>query len=111
MINRIYTLLVVLIILPYTLQGQGQQQSTSSQDEEYPEGICITMEMDSALRAANPALGTLAEMEEQLQKDISKYKDKLKRSRIAEEVLTIPVIVHVIHNDENLGQGANITAV
>jgi PKD repeat protein len=71
--------------------------------------VCITMEMDSARRAANPSLGTLANFEQQLQRDIAKYSNVMAGGRIEEEVLTIPVIVHVIHNDEVLGQGTNIT--
>lgn len=70
--------------------------------------VCITMEMDSARRTANPVLGTLADLERQLQRDISTYSKGMAAGRVAEEVLTIPVIVHVIHNGEVLGQGTNI---
>lgn len=73
------------------------------------EAVCITMEMDSARRVKYPELRTLAEFEQQLQRDIEQYSDGLALGRITDETLTIPVIVHVIHNDEALGVGTNIT--
>jgi PKD repeat protein len=90
-------------------------QSTASHPQinfrqQRAEALCITMEMDAARRAANPALGPLVDLEKQLQRDIADYSYALKSGRIAAEILTIPVIVHVIHNDENVGQGTNISA-
>lgn len=90
-------------------------QSTASHPQinfrqQRVEALCITMEMDVARRAANPNLGTLVDFEQQLQRNITDYSHALKSGRIAAEVLTIPVIVHVIHNDENVGQRTNISA-
>lgn len=67
---------------------------------------CYTMEMDSILRANFPELGTHAQFEKWLEEKINQ---KPPHSDAIREVYTIPVIVHVIHNGENIGSGNNIS--
>ncbi|MEJ6801227.1 MAG: M43 family zinc metalloprotease [Crocinitomicaceae bacterium] len=70
---------------------------------------CATMEADAALRAKNPGMGTLQQQEAWLQKKIEEYKMKQAALDGAKAVLlTIPVVVHVIHNGDALGSGENI---
>ncbi|MFT6924282.1 MAG: hypothetical protein ACJA1C_003303 [Crocinitomicaceae bacterium] len=70
---------------------------------------CATMEADAALRANNPGMGTLEQQEAWLQKKIEEYKVKQAALGGAKAVLlTIPVVVHVIHNGDALGSGENI---
>lgn len=71
---------------------------------------CLTMESDVALRKRFPNLGSLNDFEQDLQKNIGAYKEKMRRSRTQATIYTIPVIVHVIHNGEPVGTGANISA-
>ena len=96
-----------------SIRTKGNQQYSSSPAIDFrqkiTQGICITMEVDSARRAANPSLGTLDDFETQLRRDITDYSDRLRRNRVSETVLTIPVIVHVIHNGETPGAGPNIS--
>ena len=70
---------------------------------------CATMEMDSLLRARNPELGTLNDFERALQLKVLDIKKKMQSGRLAATVITIPVIVHVVHNGEAVGQGRNLS--
>ena len=67
------------------------------------------MEMDSLLRARNPELGTLNDFERILQLKVLDIKKKMQSGRLAATVITIPVIVHVIHNGEGVGAGRNLS--
>jgi len=70
---------------------------------------CYTMEADSIRRANNSELGTLAENEIWLQKKIVEHKNKYKNDNGQKlPILTIPVVVHVIHNGDAIGAGENI---
>lgn len=71
-----------------------------------PSRTCGTMEADSLLRAGNPALGTLQNFEEWLQKKIALDAEAGIKMP---PVYTIPVIVHIIHNGEAIGSGSNIS--
>lgn len=70
---------------------------------------CATMEMDSLLRIKHPELGTLNEFERALQLKIVELKARQAAGRVTAEIITIPVIVHVVHNGENVGAGHNIS--
>jgi hypothetical protein len=66
---------------------------------------CATMEADSALRAAHPEMGSLAGLE----KLIAAHLEAAAQSRQVNGTLTIPVVVHVIHSNEAVGSGTNIS--
>ena len=70
---------------------------------------CATMQMDSLLRAKFPQLGSLNDFEQVLQKRIATLKELAKTGRLAAPVVTIPIIVHVVHNGEAVGTGRNIS--
>ncbi|QDK78140.1 PKD domain-containing protein [Spirosoma sp. KCTC 42546] len=71
---------------------------------------CATMEMDSLLRVKYPQLGTLNQFEQALQQKMLEFKKQLANGRApAATVITIPVIVHVVHNGETVGSGRNIS--
>lgn len=70
---------------------------------------CATMEQDSILRSKYPQLGELNDFEEVLQKKIKEIESRKKGSRTTEEILTIPVVVHVVHKGEAVGTGSNIS--
>lgn len=76
-----------------------------AQEEEQ----CATMFMDSVLRAKHPEIGTLDEFEVFLQRKIRERNELKKLGRVLDEVVTIPVVVHVVHNGENVGSGTNIS--
>jgi PKD repeat protein len=70
---------------------------------------CATMQMDSILRARNPRMGSLNDFEQLLQKKIQEREELRKAGRTTLEVLTIPVVVHIVHNGEAVGQGRNLS--
>ncbi len=71
---------------------------------------CATMQMDSLLRKKYPELGSLNDFERELQKKIVTMKANMASGRVAAPVVTIPVVVHIVHNGEAVGTGRNISA-
>lgn len=70
---------------------------------------CATMEMDSLLRLRFPEEGSLDQFERDLQRKMVEIKARMASSRGMAEVITIPVVVHVVHNGEGIGSGRNIS--
>jgi PKD repeat protein len=70
---------------------------------------CATMPMDSLLRLKFPELGTIDDFEHFVQRKVNERNVLLRSGRIADELITIPVVVHVVHNGENIGSGANLS--
>ncbi|MGV6860398.1 MAG: M43 family zinc metalloprotease, partial [Putridiphycobacter sp.] len=68
---------------------------------------CATMEADSILRSQHPELGTLEQQEAWLQQKIQEHKAAHKGEQKL-PILTIPVVVHVIHNGDAVGTNENI---
>ncbi|AUD05498.1 M43 family zinc metalloprotease [Spirosoma pollinicola] len=94
---RLLLSLTLLVLLTSQLQAQTPQQ-------------CATMQMDSVLRARHPELGTLADFERALQKKMVDLKKQMANGRTGlATVITIPVVVHVVHNGEAVGSGRNIS--
>ncbi len=65
--------------------------------------------MDSALRARFPGLGTLDQFESVLQQRIRDRQALQLAGRVTDEVVVIPVVVHVVHNGDPVGSGNNIS--
>lgn len=97
-----------LLLLFLTAQaGLFAQRSLHTHAQQPPTQRCHTMEADAELRAAHPELGNLDEFEVWLQGKIREAETTRKSGGTA--VITIPVIVHVIHNGEAVGSGSNIS--
>ncbi len=64
---------------------------------------CLTMGFDSIRRANTPGIGSLTDLENWL------AGNKTYNARIETKVYRIPVVVHVIHNGEQVGFGPNIS--
>ncbi|GAB3272097.1 hypothetical protein GCM10027347_43580 [Larkinella harenae] len=67
------------------------------------------MQMDSALRAKFPEMGSRAAFEKTLQERIEQIQKLERTGRLADAILTIPVVVHVVHAGEGVGTGRNIS--
>ncbi|HEY9009074.1 MAG TPA: M43 family zinc metalloprotease [Ohtaekwangia sp.] len=70
---------------------------------------CATMEQDSLSRIRFPQRGSLDDFEYAVQKRIHELEILQQSGRTQATVITIPVVVHVIHNGENVGSGTNIS--
>lgn len=99
MLRLLLSLSLLLLLTPAM-----QAQTVQSQPQ------CATMEMDSLLRVRHPELGTLNEFERQLQQRLTVIDQQRKSGRLpAAPVITIPIIVHVVHNGEAVGTGRNLS--
>ncbi|HEU5289650.1 MAG TPA: M43 family zinc metalloprotease [Cyclobacteriaceae bacterium] len=70
---------------------------------------CATMEQDSISRARYPQRGTLDELETAIQKRVEAIRQQQKSGKIDAVEISIPIIVHVVHNGEAVGTGTNIS--
>ncbi|MEJ1240181.1 M43 family zinc metalloprotease [Chryseolinea sp. T2] len=70
---------------------------------------CSTMERDSILRARFPERGTLDDFENALLRKVESMRAEQRAGRTMAEVLTIPIIFHIVHNGEAVGTGTNIS--
>lgn len=93
--------LFLLVFLNQAIQAQTPQLTKEQ---------CATMQMDSALRARFPQLGTLNDFERDLQLKMIEIKKRMASGRTEATVITIPVVVHIVHNGEAVGAGRNISA-
>ncbi|GAB3799868.1 hypothetical protein GCM10028819_24080 [Spirosoma humi] len=94
---RLLLSLLLLVLVTAGVRAQVPQQ-------------CSTMQMDSLLRAKHPEMGTLADFERSLQRKMIELKKQMANGRAGlATVITIPVIVHVVHNGESVGSGRNIS--
>ncbi|RMG22070.1 MAG: T9SS C-terminal target domain-containing protein [Bacteroidetes bacterium] len=97
--KRLSILTMCLLILG-TARSQEFQSPVNPEDGTIR---CATVEAEEARRRAHPELGTVEDFEAWLQEKMA-HTD-LHASR---EVITIPVIVHVVHNGEPVGIGTNL---
>lgn len=70
---------------------------------------CATMEEDSLSRLRFPQRGTLYEFENQLQSKIKEIESRLKGAKTQAGLITIPMVVHIVHNGEPVGSGTNLS--
>ncbi|MFK8102180.1 MAG: choice-of-anchor J domain-containing protein [Saprospiraceae bacterium] len=68
---------------------------------------CHTVESDAKLRAQHPELGTLEEFEHWLAPKVAAYQS----GATERAVVTIPIIFHIIHDNDAVGSGDNLSAV
>ncbi len=100
-------LLIWLVCICVPKSGYTQD---SLQHQPGESTMCSSMEADSRLREKNPALGSMMDFESDLQKKMLAFREKRKTMRTGAEVITIPIIVHIVHNGEAVGTGTNISA-
>ncbi len=108
---RFYTLTLFLAWL--LVGGVFAQQKIKFSDHPVtpgPDGIvrCASMEVDAIRRLNNPNLGTMEDFENWLAPKVREYEQQAAQNRNA-VIITIPLVVHVLHNGEPVGSGPNIT--
>jgi len=70
---------------------------------------CATVEYEQFLQERNPKRLKEAQFEAWLSPLVTKYKAMRTSSKTTATILTIPVVVHVIHNGQAIGVAPNIT--
>jgi hypothetical protein len=91
-------------LLPLMIFGQ---ESTSFQPGPNGYVRCATVEYQEMLRQANPLMESQEQFESWLQQ---KMQETARNENGSRAVITVPVIVHVIHEGEAVGSGRNISA-
>lgn len=92
----------LLNILLMCIAGLAAGQTTG------PVKNCATMEQDSINRLLYPQRSTLDDFENAIRRKLSEPAFQ-SRARTQAEVLTFPIIVHIVHNGEAVGSGTNIS--
>lgn len=93
-------LVIGLILSLVAFEGIGQTSANTQ---------CATMEIDSINRRRFPQRGTLLDFEDAVQQKIAELRKLNKSGRTMSGHVTLPIIVHVIHNGEAIGTGTNIS--
>jgi hypothetical protein len=70
---------------------------------------CVSSEYEKSLQAANANRASSEAFEEWLAPKVAEAKARLESGRSVSEVITIPVVVHVIHNGDPVGSNENIS--
>lgn len=89
---RYTVLLLGFLLLCIDSFGQGRR-------------LCSAMEMDSIRRANDPSLGSLDDFEMAMQRNIVLGANRIENRML----LTLPVIVHIVHDGEDAGVGSNLS--
>ena len=97
--NRMKYLITLIGIFIISLSISAQTPATERPNR------CATMEADRMLRQQFPQLGDKDDLEMWIQAKMSQRNGDV----LENTVLTIPVIVHVIHDGEPIGNGTNIS--
>uniref|UniRef100_UPI0040492F8F M43 family zinc metalloprotease n=1 Tax=Flavobacterium sp. TaxID=239 RepID=UPI0040492F8F len=110
--NKYLLLLLFFVAITSAQNIKKQAQLTEHNKESVRQfGVirCFTTEADSISRVKYPNRGTINEFEDWLAPKVNEYKRQIANGTISRAtVLTIPVVVHVIHNGDAEGTGENI---
>ncbi len=106
-------LLVTLLLMYSALSfGQGSIKELAAmpkdKDGRYPFWRCGTVEINEALRAQNPKLPSVEAFEKFMNR-ATKERKMFRMQPLDDRIKYIPVVVHVIHSGEAVGQGSNIS--
>jgi PKD repeat protein len=102
--KNLLTLLCLVFAVALSLPPSVFAQTSNPVDK------CATMEQDSILRRRFPALGSLFELEKEIQQRMAEIELRQLSGRTEATVLTIPIVVHIVHNGEPIGTGRNLSA-
>ncbi len=75
-----------------------------------PTRTCETMEQDSINRLKYADMRNRLDFELKIQRKAEEIRQRQLSGRTQAELITIPMVVHVVHNGEQVGQGRNISA-
>lgn len=106
-----HTLAFFLVwLLAGSLSAQKKSSLSNLPVVPGPNGFvrCATMEVDAIRRLNNPNIGTLQDFENWLAPKVREYEQQISEGKRS-VIITIPLVVHVLHNGEPVGTGPNIT--
>lgn len=103
------TLLSLLFLCVAGFSPEVFAQQTEEKNEQTEYIRCGTMEADSALRQKHTYLGDLDAFEQWLAPFVEMEKQRMADPSRSTEILTIPVVIHIVHNGDAVGSGENIS--
>jgi hypothetical protein len=104
------TLFVILITFLLHANTTFSQINTSAIKRSSTGKIrCLTTEYEKYLQSKNPNRTSGLDFENWIAPKIEEYKDNQLVKKTATTVITIPVVIHIIHNGDAVGKNENIT--
>ncbi|MFM9839787.1 MAG: M43 family zinc metalloprotease [Cyclobacteriaceae bacterium] len=97
---RLRVVFTFYLIVGLVLKGYSQTNTPRT---------CATMTQDSINRIKFPQRQTLDEFEETIKRKINEITIRNASGRTQGTIVTIPIIVHVVHNGEPIGSGTNLS--
>lgn len=114
-----FTLKAIFLLSTLTFFNWGQAQNTTGrtlfgktiQSINPNNGLvrCVSTEYEQHLQEVNPSRLSTTAFEQWIAPQVEAIKERLQTGRSTNTVVTIPVVVHVIHNGDALGSGENIS--
>jgi len=114
-----FKIILAVLCLSFLSNTYGQNQTSNTQtifgktvkNANPTDGKirCATTEYEQFLQEKNPSRMTNTQFENWLAPLVSKYKSTSSNSKKAATIITIPVVVHIIHNGEPIGVAPNIS--
>lgn len=106
-----FTLKTLLLALFISVTYTSFSQSTISISRRSPSGKirCSTNEYEKYLKANDPNRATREEFESWIAPKIEDLKRVQSTQKTAAAIMTIPIVIHIIHNGDAVGVNANIT--
>jgi PKD repeat protein len=95
-----FVLLTFILLISVVVRGQQVKPKDPP---------CGTMEEDAKNRLRFPERGSLNEFENFIQKKIIEINKRDASGRTQATIVSIPIIVHVVHNGEAVGTGTNLS--
>lgn len=99
--------IIVLILMGFSDDVYQVQQQT---EPNPPIRTCETMEQDSINQVKYADMRNRQAFELRIQEKMREIEQLQASGRTLAGVITLPVVVHVVHNGEQVGQGRNISA-
>ena len=94
------------ILLPF---GNASAQNHPAQFGPHDVIRCMTTENETILRQQNPKRANTEEFENWLAPKITQIRENIQNGKTAFASYKIPVVIHIIHDGDNIGSGENIT--
>src|SRR5262245_19955913 len=70
---------------------------------------CATMEQDSINRLRYPQLGTREEFDRAVENKLREMSLRGASARTKAGIISLPIVVHIVHNGEPVGTGTNLS--
>src|SRR5690606_9338574 len=104
--------MVMLMLLSVATYGQTRKVVGQELEKVNPNnGLirCVSSEYEKSLQAADANCASRAQFEQWIAPKVAEVKQRMATGRNVAQIITIPVVVHVIHNGDALGVNENIS--